>query len=113
MRRDPAEFEAIRRVASETIDESTWTDLGGVLSHNVVEFIVRNDSDKTMKISFDGGTTEHLELSAGSKENFTPGSSNLAMEGGIQISAQLLVAGAATAGTNVTVSSLINKKQTL
>lgn len=110
MKRNQAEFEAIRRIASETVTTG-FANLGAVFGQNVVEITVRNDSDKTMVFSLDGGTTEHLELSAGSKETIDLGDKGLALPGGLQPQVKLLVAGAATAGTNVTISALVAKSQ--
>ena len=111
-RRDPAKVEPLRSLAADTITTS-YVDLGGLTTNNVLEILLTNGSDKLMMISLNDGTDDHAQLPPQSVVNLSPGSYAHALEGGRQIQVKLNVAGAAVANTLVSALIIISKPQSI
>lgn len=100
MRRDAAQFDAMRSIASNAVT-ATYANLGSALTKNALILGLHNGSDKLMIISLDGGTSDHIQLPAGTHKIVDLGGAGVAAAS-IQIAVKLNVAGAATAGALVT-----------
>lgn len=106
--RDAATQEALRSIASDTVTTS-YADLGGVFTGNILSISVINGSDKAMVISLDDGTTDHFYLPPQSSEQISFGDFDHAIPAGSQPQVKLLAAGAATAGTLVAIHATVSK----
>lgn len=58
-------FEALRSVAASSFD-GTYKTLGAVMAHPIRIFKITNNSNVDVTVSFDGGTTDHEYVPAGS-----------------------------------------------